>query len=126
MSGPDTPVAEEQAIGGKVRSALAWSTAGNLALRFGNMAVGVVLARLLVPAEFGVFAVALTVQAIVLALADLGMSADVIRNGHEGRQGTVTTLAVSCSALLALSMCLLAGPLALPWRGIPTRPTSYA
>ena len=66
-------------LGGQVRRGLAWSTVSNLMLRAGSLAVGIVLARLLTPSEFGVFAVALTVQAVLITLADLGLSADLIR-----------------------------------------------
>jgi PST family polysaccharide transporter len=93
-----------------VRRALAWSTLNNVAIRIGSLAVGVLLARLLAPAEFGVYAVALTTQAIVMALADLGMSADIIRHGERGRAATVTTISMITSVLLAAGMCLAAGP----------------
>ena len=96
----------------RVRRALAWSTVNNIVLRLGNLAVGILLARLLSPAEFGVFAVAMTALAIVMALADLGMSADIVRHGVQGRAGTVTTLSMATSALLTLGMCLAAGPVA--------------
>ena len=103
---------DDAPIGGRVRTALAWSAAGSFALRLGNLAVGVLLARLIAPAEFGIFAVALTVQAVVIAVADLGLSAEIVRNGYSDRQGTVTTLAVGCGSVLALSMSVLAQPLA--------------
>jgi lipopolysaccharide exporter len=98
-------------LGKQVGRALAWSTLNNLLLRFGNLALGIALARLLAPAEFGVFAVALTLQAILLTLAELGMSADLIRQGDiEAKAGTATTVSTVTSALLALGMCLAAAP----------------
>ncbi|MDG4764270.1 lipopolysaccharide biosynthesis protein [Solwaraspora sp. WMMD406] len=97
-------------LGGRVRRALAWSTLNSIALRIGSLGVGIVLARLLAPEEFGVFAVALTMLTIVISLADLGMSADIIRHGVQGRAGTVTTISVITSVLLAGAMCLAAGP----------------
>jgi lipopolysaccharide exporter len=95
-----------------VRRALAWSTLNNVAIRVGSLATGILLARILAPEEFGVFAVAMTIQAIVMALADLGMAADIIRHGEQGRAGTVTTMSLATGVLLAGGMCLLAGPLA--------------
>ncbi|MDG4772763.1 lipopolysaccharide biosynthesis protein [Solwaraspora sp. WMMD792] len=97
-------------LGARVKRALAWSTLNSIALRIGSLGVGVLLARLLAPEEFGVFAVALTVQTIVMSLADLGMSADIIRHGVQGRAGTVTTISLLTSLGLAGAMSLAAGP----------------
>ncbi|MFV2018063.1 lipopolysaccharide biosynthesis protein [Micromonospora sp. LOL_023] len=99
-------------LGGRVKRALAWSTLNSIALRFGSLGVGILLARLLAPEEFGVFAVALTVQTIVISLADLGMSADIIRHGVQGRAGTVTTISTVAGVLLASGMFLAAWPVA--------------
>jgi lipopolysaccharide exporter len=99
----------EAPVGARVKRALAWSTLNSIALRIGSLGLGVLLARILAPEEFGVFAVALTMQTIVIALADLGMSADIIRHGVHGRAATVTTISMITSALLALGMCLAAG-----------------
>jgi lipopolysaccharide exporter len=105
-------VAAPAPLGGRVKRALAWSTLNSIALRIGSLGVGVLLARLLAPEEFGVFAVALTVQTIVMSLADLGMSADIIRHGVQGRAGTVTTISLITSVLLAGGMFLAAWPVA--------------
>lgn len=84
---------------------LAWSSVSSLVLRLGSFAVGIVLARLLAPEEFGVFAVALTVQAVVMTLADLGMSTDLIRSEDPGRKApTVASLGLASGALLAITM----------------------
>jgi len=106
------PVQVEGTVGGKVKRALAWSTLNSLALRVGSLGVGILLARILAPEEFGVFAVALTMQTIVISLADLGMSADIIRHGVHGRAATVTTISMVTSVLLSGAMCLAAGPVA--------------
>ncbi|NUR28385.1 MAG: oligosaccharide flippase family protein [Catenulispora sp.] len=95
----------------KVKKGLAWSTINSLALRAGSFAVGILLAHLLAPKEFGVFAVALTVQSIIVTLADPGISVDLIRNGDvERRAATTTTLALMVSGVLAVIMAVFAGP----------------
>lgn len=100
-------------LGGQVRRGLAWSTVSNLMLRGGSLAVGIALARLLTPSEFGVFAVALTVQAVLITLADLGLSADLIRTKDpESRAPTVGALGLGSGALLATVMVLTSGDLA--------------
>jgi len=87
-------------LGARIRHGMTWSIVNSLVLRLGNFAVGIVLARLLAPEQFGVFAVALTVQAVLMTLADLGMSADLIRSeNHREKAPTVATLgAVSGTA----------------------------
>ena len=65
---------------------IAWSGAANLVLRIGSLVVGICLARLLSPEHFGVYGVALIVQTILMSLADLGLSADLIRSDEPERR----------------------------------------
>jgi O-antigen/teichoic acid export membrane protein len=82
-------------------------------LKLGGLLVGVILARILTPDQFGVYAVALTVQAILMTLADLGLSADLIRTDHPDRIApTVATLGLLSGSLLTVTTVLLSGPLA--------------
>jgi O-antigen/teichoic acid export membrane protein len=99
-------------LGGEIVRAATWSSFGSIALRLGNFAVGVLAARLIAPDQFGVFAVALTVQMVLVNVSDLGVSAYVVRyDGDLDAVGpTVTTLAMVSAALLALAMALAA-----PW-----------
>lgn len=110
-------------LGHQVRRGLAWSTLNNVALRAGTFAVGVVLARLLTPDQFGVYAVAFTVQAVLVTLADLGLSADLIRQPDPDRHApTVGTLGLVSGVLLTATMAasshalasLLGSPAAAP------------
>ncbi len=99
-------------IGAKAGRGFAWSTVSSLVLRVGNFGVGIIMARLLAPEEFGVFAVALTVQTILLAFVDLGLTADLVRSGNiRARAATATTIAVGLGAILGAAMAALAGPL---------------
>lgn len=104
------PSAEGRGLGAKVRRALAWSLLNNLLIRIGNFAVGILVARIVAPEEFGVFAVALTVQAILIALAELGLSAELVRNGRiKERAGTATAVALGVSGAVTLLMVATAG-----------------
>ena len=67
-------------LGGRVRRGLAWGFVNSITMRLATLTLGIILARLLTPEAFGAFAVALTVQTILINFADLGMSADLIRN----------------------------------------------
>lgn len=108
-----TDLATEHGLAGAVRRGLGWSALSNLVLRAGSLSVGIVLARLLSPEEFGAYAVALTVQTVLMTLADLGLSADLVRSEDpERRAPTVATLGLVSGLVLAALMALLAGPLA--------------
>ena len=64
----------------KASRGAAWSGVSTIVLRLGSLVVGMVLARLLSTEEFGVYAVALTVQLILLQIADVGLSAVLVRS----------------------------------------------
>ncbi|MGF1664171.1 MAG: oligosaccharide flippase family protein [Kineosporiaceae bacterium] len=96
-----------------VSSNLAYGLVNNLSLRLGNLLLGVLLARLLAPEDFGVYAIALTVQAILANLTDLGLTAYLVRSDDpERRAPTVLSVGLAVGALLAAAMAALAGPLA--------------
>ena len=102
-----------QDLGRSVRKGLAWSFANTIILRLGSLIVGIVLARLLTPEVFGIYAVALAVQSILMTLADLGLSADLVRSRDPGRrEPTVATLSLGSGVLLTALMAALASPLA--------------
>lgn len=96
-----------------LRGALAWSGLSTIILRLGNLLTGIVLARLLAPEVFGVFAVGLTIQSVLSSVADLGLSADLVRaRNPRRREPTVATLSVLFGLMLAALMFLTAGPMA--------------
>ncbi len=103
----------QPSLRGQVRRGLGWSLTSALVLRLGSLVLGIVLARLLTPETFGVYAVALTVQSILMTLSDLGLSADLIRSRDpERRAPTVATLSLISAVLLAILMSSIAVPLA--------------
>lgn len=80
----------------------AWSAVSTIVLRMGSVVIGIILARVLAPEQFGVYAVALTVQGILITLADLGLSADIVRSDDpEKIAPTVATLSLASGALVA-------------------------
>jgi O-antigen/teichoic acid export membrane protein len=86
----------------KVSSGLRWSFLNSIVARIGSVAFGIVMARLLVPEDFGVYAVALLVVNVLLGLNDLGLLLAVVRWPGELRvaAGTALTLATGSSLLL--------------------------
>lgn len=103
----------EQGLADRVRRGAGWSLLNTLVLRMGSLVVGIALARLLTPKEFGVFAIALTVQVVLMTLADLGLSADLVRaEDPEARAPTIASLSLLSGITLAVAMTVSAGPLA--------------
>lgn len=91
----------------------AWSGLGTIVLRLSGLVVGIILARILTPEQFGVYAVALTVQAILMTVADLGLSADLIRSDDPHRIApTVATLGLVSGGLLTVGAVITSGGLA--------------
>lgn len=104
---------EAVALGTRAARGAAWSGVSSLLLRLGGVVVGIVLARILAPEQFGVFAIALTVQGVLMTLADLGLSADLIRSEHPERIApTVATLGLVSGIALAIGTAATSAPLA--------------
>jgi lipopolysaccharide exporter len=108
-------------LGRQTSRAAVWSGLSSIVLRVGSLLVGIVAARLIAPEQFGVFAVALTVHAIIINASDLGVSAYIVRfPGDLGRVApTVTALAIMSSTVLAAAM-IFAAPLVATALGAPT------
>lgn len=114
----EAPASER--LGRLVGRSAAWAAASNLVMRFASIAVTALLARLLSPAEFGTFAIALAVFLVVGSLAELGMGSAVARSAEEPDDiaPTVATISIGSSAVLAALMFLGADQLAT-WLGEP-------
>ena len=93
-----------------VRAGFGWSLVNSLAGRLVTILVGLALARILVPKEFGTFAVAFLVLAIVQSMNELGVSVAVLRwPGDASRVArTAATLAIFMSVLLYLGVIVAA------------------
>lgn len=86
---------------------LGWSTASNIVLRVGNLLTSILMAHLIAPKEFGLFAVALTVWVLLGTLAEFGLGTDLIRaRDPEPRIPTVATLGLLSSGVFAATMFL--------------------
>lgn len=105
----DSGTANPPGLSARVRRGLAWSALSTVTLRFGGFALGIVLARMLGPSEFGAYAVALTVQVVLVTLADLGLSADLIRSHEPERLApTVGLISLVAGGVLTVAMALTA------------------
>jgi lipopolysaccharide exporter len=103
-----------ESLSARVRKGALWVVASSLVLRLGNVLITAVVARILSPHDFGVFAVALTAYAIISSLGELGVSSCLIRADLDidALAPTVTTVSVLSGAVFALAMVGLAGPIA--------------
>ena len=92
------------------RRALWWSVANNVVGRVGTTLMGIVLARLLVPEDYGIYAVALVALNALLSMNELGVSLAIVRRpGDVSRIApTVKTLAFGSSLVLWLATFLAA------------------
>ncbi|ANZ42272.1 hypothetical protein BBK82_46455 [Lentzea guizhouensis] len=96
---------------GKIRRALGLSFLNTVFGKIGTLLTGILLARVLVPEDFGVFAVALVALGALLAINELGVSLALVRWPGDPRQiaPTVTTISIASSGLL-YALCWFAAP----------------
>lgn len=99
-----------QSVGRVASRAFGWSFLNTAVGRFGTLAIGIVLARVLGPAQFGTFAVATVALFAVLSFNELGVSLAIVRWPQDPRSiaPTVTTISVITSALLTVAVWLAA------------------
>jgi O-antigen/teichoic acid export membrane protein len=95
-------VIEAESIGRKAGRGLGWGLLGNAITRIGSFATSLVLARLLVPHDFGVYAVALAAMQFVIHINDVGLIPATIqwRGRLEDMAPTAATLAASFSFVI--------------------------
>jgi PST family polysaccharide transporter len=109
-------VAERSAdpgFGSALRRGTLWSALDVAVGRGGQFVLGVFIARILAPKDFGVFAVALVIHMIVLSVGELGVSAALIRDVEDTRvrsAPTVATIALVTGSTLGVLMAVTAGP----------------
>ena len=78
------------------------SVANAFITKLGTIGIGIALARLLGPEEFGTYAVAFIALVAVLSFNELGVSLAIVRWPGDPKDiaATVTTISVACSVLL--------------------------
>lgn len=98
----ESAVEEAESIGRKAGRGLGWGLLGNGITRVGSFATSLALARLLVPHDFGVYAVALAAMQFVIHINDVGLIPATIqwRGRLEEMAPTASTLAASFSFLV--------------------------
>jgi O-antigen/teichoic acid export membrane protein len=74
-----TADAVTQSIGAQAGRGLRWSLVGTIAAKVGSFAMGLAMARLLAPADFGVYAIALAALAVLMHINDVGLIAATVQ-----------------------------------------------
>lgn len=101
---------DHTALLSKASGALGWSFLNTMVGRFGPLAIGILLARMLGPEEFGTFAVATVAMLAMLSFNELGVSLAIVRWRDDPKTivPTVTTISVVTSLLIATASYLAA------------------
>ena len=107
-------------IVGRPARALAWSFGNTAASKLGTLVIGVALARILGPEEFGTYAVAFVALLAVLAFNELGVSLAIVRWPEDPREiaPTVNTISLAGSATIT-ALLMLAAPAFTTAMGAP-------
>ena len=97
-------------VAAQVGRGAAWGLLNSSVIRVASLASGIVLARLLSPADYGVYAVALVALTLLQSFNELGVSLALVRwDGNVRRIApTVMTLATTSSLVLYLAAYLAA------------------
>lgn len=89
-------------IGRKAGRGLRWSFAGTAATKLGSFAIGLVLARLLTPDDFGIYAIALAAMAFLMHVNDVGIIGATVqwRGKLDEMAPTAATMAIAFSIVM--------------------------
>ncbi|MBS1692097.1 MAG: oligosaccharide flippase family protein [Actinobacteria bacterium] len=118
---------EDASLTHRARRGALWTGASAIVLRLSSVLVMVVVARIITPAELGVFALAIAVYGFVVCVGVWGVGAAIGRSDLDvDKLGpTVTTFSALSGCATAAVMALLAGPLAsalgVPEATVPIR-----
>ncbi|MEJ1921991.1 oligosaccharide flippase family protein [Microbacterium sp. KHB019] len=103
------------------RRALSWSFANAALGKLGGLLIGIIIARVLGPDEFGTYAIAMVALLAVLSFNELGVSLAIVRWQEDPRRiaPTVTTISVGAS-LIVFAVGWMLAPLFASTMGDPT------
>jgi O-antigen/teichoic acid export membrane protein len=102
----------EDRISRNVRRGISWNLLAAVVTNAARIAVLTILGRALTPADYGVVASAISVNAVIFGMRDVGLGAALIQRKEIGRHHIVTTFSVSLIlGLLAMVGLYFAAPL---------------
>jgi PST family polysaccharide transporter len=104
----DEPVGNDD-LGAQVGGGLKWSFVNVVVAKIVSVSSGIVLARLLVPEDFGTYAVALAVVNVLFGLNDMGMLLAVVRWKGDLRVASRTGMTIAAATSAVLYAAVFAG-----------------
>ncbi|WP_084477281.1 lipopolysaccharide biosynthesis protein [Actinokineospora enzanensis] len=102
VEAPQSASSEPASVGGKVGRGALWSLLNTVVLRLGTLVSGIILARLLSPADYGVFAVALVAVTLLQAFNELGVSLALVRWQRDVREFAPTAMTIAVGTSTAM------------------------
>lgn len=116
----DGTSAEVEHIGRKARRGLRWSLLGAFGVKVVGFLLGLVMARLLTPADFGVFAVAVAMTAFAMHVNDAGIIAACVQwRGKLEEMAPTGALIAVLSSLFVYGILWLMAPAFAKLSGVP-------
>ncbi len=108
----------------KVRQGSFWLGANSIVMRFSNIAVMAVVARIVIPEEFGVFTLAVVAQAMIGTVAELGVASAIARRDldEDAIGPTAVTVSVGIGVLLGGLLAVFAEPIAIVLGSVEAAP----
>lgn len=91
-----------ESIGRQAGRGLRWSLIGTFLAKIGSFAMGLVLARLLAPADFGVYAIALAATSVLMHINDVGLIAATVQ--WRGKLADMAPTATTMAALFGIAI----------------------
>ena len=125
MSSPEPDESDSSAsLDRKVRRGSFWLGANSIVMRFSNIAVMAVVARIVIPEEFGVFTLAVVAQAMIATVAELGVASAIARRDLDENAiaPTAVTVSVGIGILLGGLLALFAEPIAIALGSVEAAP----
>jgi lipopolysaccharide exporter len=103
-----------QSLSSNVRSGAMWSMSSTMLLRLAGITVTAIVARILSPHDFGVFAIAITVYTIVFAFGEFGVTSCLARADLDidALAPTMWAVSLASSVLIAGVLVIFAEPIA--------------
>ena len=93
----------------EVAKSTVWSGSGAIVLRMGQLVVGIIAARVMVPHDFGLFAIAMIVYGVVVNVSDLGTGSALIREQERLDELAPTAMTMSIVTSLGLTALMFFG-----------------
>jgi lipopolysaccharide exporter len=110
----DSLAEDSRSLSSHVRRGALWSIASTLVLRMATIFITAIVAHILTPHDFGVFAVATTAYTIITNVGELGAASCLIRADLDidALAPSMTSASLISTAVLAVVMTAFAGPIA--------------